>query len=324
VKLSERAKMILRRAVFYPLWFLFCFLTFAYCTFPYDRVRDRVEGAVEQAMPGADLEIVSLAPSWLTGIELVGVSLTLPAEEEGERASQVSLTNVNLRVGLLDYLFGTSSASFSAELGSGGSIEGSFSDSGTETQVQMHLSEVALARIGPLRRYTMLPVSGTLSGDVDLTIADQAENTRGQITLTIAQLSVGDGRARLAIPGMGSGVTVEQMNAGDLNLRMEIERGAGRIQELTASSDDIDIRGAGTVRLLRPIRMSSVDMMLRFEVKQPYRDRNERTQAVFSMLDLSPQVRPYRAPDGAIQLRLAGSFGSSVRASAAGTATLPR
>ncbi len=275
-------------------------------------------------MPGADLEIVSLAPSWLTGIELTGVSLTLPAEEEGERPSQVSLPHVSARVGLFDSLFGMTSASFSAELGSGGTIEGSFSDSGTETQIRMHLSEIALARIGPLRRYTMLPVSGTLSGDVDLVIADQAENTHGQITLTIAQLSVGDGRARLAIPGMGNGVTVEQLNAGDLNLRMEIERGAGRIQEFTASGDDIDIRGAGTVRFLRPIRMSGVDVMLRLEVKPPYRERNDRTRAVFSMLDLSPQVRPYRAPDGAIQLRLSGSLGSSVRASAAGTATLPR
>lgn len=324
MKLSERAKTIIRRAVLYPLWFLFCFLTFAYCSFPYDRVRDRVEEAVEQAMPGAELEIVSLEPSWLTGIELGGVSLTLAAEEEGGRASQVSLTNVSARVGLLDYLFGTTSASFSAELGGGGLIEGSFSDSGTETQVRLHVSDVALGRIGPLRRYTMLPVSGTLSGDVDVTVADEAANTRGQVTLSIVELSVGDGRARLAIPGMGNGVTVEQLNAGDLSLRMEIERGVGRIQELAASSDDIDLRGSGTVRLLRPVRMSGVDVLLRLEIKEPYRERNDRTRAVFSMVELSPQIRPYRAPDGALQLRLAGSFGSSVRASAAGTVALPR
>lgn len=324
MKLSERTTTIFRRAVAYPLWFLFCFLTFAYCTFPYDRVRDRLEEEVERSVPGSDLEIVGLSPSWVTGVELTGVSLTLPAEEEGERPTQLSLTEVTARVGVLDYLFGTTSLSYSAELGGGGTIEGAFAESETETHVAMHLENVALGRVGPLRRFVMLPISGTLSGDIDVTIADDTEQTQGDVTLTIAGLSVGDGRARLAVPGLGSGITVEQLNAGDLNLRMQVERGVGRIQQLTSSSDDVDIRGAGTMRLLRPIRMSNVDVLLRFEVKQPYRERNARTQAVFSMVEMSPDVRPYRAPDGAFQLRVAGSFGSTIRASGAGTATLPQ
>lgn len=324
MKLSERTNTILRRAVAYPLWFLFCFLTFAYCTFPYDRVRDRIEEEVERSVPGSDLEIVGLSPSWVTGATLTGVSLTLPAEAEGERPTQLSLTEVTARVGVLDYLFGTTSLSYSAELGGGGTIEGAFAESETQTHVAMHLENVALGRIGPLRRFVMLPITGTLSGDVDVTIADDTEQTEGDVTLTIAGLSVGDGRARLAVPGLGSGITVEQLNAGDLNLRMQVERGVGRIQQLTSSSDDVDIRGAGTMRLLRPIRMSNVDLLLRFEVKQPYRERNARTQAVFSMVEMSPDVRPYRAPDGAFQLRVAGSFGSTIRASGAGTATLPQ
>lgn len=324
LSLSERTKTILRRAVLYPLWFMCCFFTFAYCTFPYDRVRDRLEDEVERAMPGSELEIVSLSPSWLTGVELEGVSLTLPAEEADERPTQLALTSLSARVGLFSYLFGTTSLSFAAELGGGGTIEGAFANSETQTEIEMHLEEVALGRIGPLRKYVSLPVTGTLSGDIDLTIDDEVENTAGNITLTIAGLTVGDGRARLAIPGFGSGITVEQLNGGDLNLRMQVERGVGRIQQMTASSDDVDIRGAGTMRFLRPIQMSNVDMLLRFEVKQPYRERNDRTRAVFSMVDMSPAVRPYRTPDGALQLRVAGSFGSSIRASAAGTAALPQ
>lgn len=324
MKLSERAKTILRRAVLYPLWFLTCFFTFAYCTFPYDRVRDRIEDEVERAIPGSELEIVALSPSWLTGVELSGVSLTLPAEEEGERPTQLSLTEVSARVGVLDYLFGTTSVSFSAELGGGGTIDGALSDSETATHVQAHLEQVALGRIGPLRRYVQLPVAGTLSGDVEVTIAEDAQDTTGNVTMTIAGLSVGDGRARLDVPGLRSGITVEQLNAGDLNLRIQIERGVGRIQQLASSSEDVEIRGAGTVRLLRPIRMSSVDVMLRIEVKPPYRERNARTQAIFAMVEMSPDVRPYRAPDGAFQLRVAGSFGSSIRAAAAGAATMPQ
>lgn len=322
--LSERTQTILRRVVLYPLWFFACFVTFAYCTFPYDRVRDRIESEVERAMPGADLEIVDLSPSWVTGVELTGVSLTLPAEEEGERPTVLSLPEVSARVGLLDALAGTTSVSFFAELGGGGTIEGAFSDSETQTAVRAHLDGIALQRVGPLRRYLSLPIAGTLGGDVDVTIADEVASTTGQVTLTIAGLSIGDGRARVEIPGMRSGITVEQLDAGDLNLRMEIERGVGRIQQLTASSDDIDLRGAGTVRLLRPIRMSGVDVVMRFEVKPPYRERNDRTRAIFSMVDMAPDVRAYRTPDGAFQVRVAGSFGSSIRASGAGNAAIPR
>lgn len=323
MKISERTKTILRRAVVYPLYFVFCLLTFAYCTFPYDRVRDRIEEEAERAMPGSDLEIVSLSPSWLTGVEMNGVSLTLPAETPEDRPTAVSLTRVHAHFGLFSYLFGTTALSYSAELGGGGTIDGVYEESETATHVQAHLDGIMLGRIGPLRRFVMLPVAGTLAGDVDVTIGEEVDATQGNVTLTIAGLTIGDGRSRAMIPGMRSGITVEQLNAGDLNVRIQVERGVGRIQQLSTSSDDIDIRGAGTVRLIRPVRMSGLDVMLRFDVKQPYRERNDRTRAIFSMLDMSPDVRPYRSADGAIQLRIAGSFGSSIRAQGAGSATMP-
>lgn len=323
MKIPERTRTILRRAVGYPLYFLVCFVGFAYCTFPYDRVRDRIEQEVERAIPGSDLEIVSLAPSWLTGVELEGVSLTLPGASPEERPTAVSLTTASARFGVIDALFGTTSLSFEAALGGGGTIEGSIEHSERASHLVLHLEEVALGRIGPLRRYTMLPVSGSLSGDVDVTIAEEIANTRGEVALTVANLAVGDGRARLQPPGMRTGITVERLEAGTLQLRVQIERGVGRIQQLSASSDDLELRGAGTVRLLRPIRMSNVDVLLRVEVKQAYRERNDRTRAIFSMLDLAPDVRAYRAPDGAFQLRIAGSVGSSIRAQPAGNASMP-
>jgi type II secretion system protein N len=324
VKLNERTEMILRRAVLYPLWFTICFATFAYCTFPYDRVRDRIETEVERQLPGSDLEIVSLSPSWVTGVSATGVSLTLPGEEEGERPTAVSLTEVSARIGLFSYLGGTTSVSYGAELGGGGTIAGIYEDSETRMHVVAHIEDVALGRIGPLRRFVPLPLAGTLGGDIDLTIADEVQETAGNVTLTIAELAIGDGRARVQVPGMGSGITVERLDAGELQVRIQVERGVGRIQQLAASSPDVELRGAGTVRFLRPVRMSGLDVMLRFDVKQPYRERNDRTRAIFSLVEMSPDVRPYRAPDGAFQIRLAGSLGSSIRAQPAGSATLPQ
>ena len=50
------------------------------------------------------------------------VGLTLPAEEEGESPTALTLTTVTARVGLLDLIGGTTSVGFHAELGGGGTI----------------------------------------------------------------------------------------------------------------------------------------------------------------------------------------------------------
>jgi type II secretion system protein N len=317
--------MILRRAVVYPLYFVICTLVFAYCTFPYDRVRDRIEEELERSIPGADVEIAWLSPSWFTGVELGGVRLTLPPEAPDERPTAFSLTEVSVRLGLFDSLSGTTSISYFAELGGGGTIEGVYEQREDALRVQARLDGVALGRIGPMRRVLQLPVSGTLRGEIDVTLAVDVVQTQGTAALEIADLAIGDGHARLQLPGTRTGVTVERLEAGNLQVRMQIERGVGRLQQLAATSDDIEIRGAGTVRLLSPIRMSSLDVLLRIDVKQPYRERNDRTRAIFAMLDMSPDVRAYRAPDGAFQLRLSGSLGGGrgLRAEPAGTAAIP-
>jgi type II secretion system protein N len=310
--------------VFYPLYFVFCTILFAYCTFPYDRLRDRIEQEVERSIPGADLEIVSLSPSWFTGVELEGVSLTLRSETPEERAASLTFTELRVRFGVFDAFGGTVSVSFFGELGGGGTIEGKFVDSETKTQLRAHLDGIALGRIGPLRRLLQLPIAGTLSGDIDVTLAQEVVETQGEVALQVADLAIGDGRARLQLPGMPSGVTVERLEAGDLVLRMHIERGVGRIEQLASSGEDLEFRGAGAVRLLRPLRLSMLDnLLLRIDVKQRYRERNDRTRAIFAILDMSPEVRAFRAPDGAYQVRLAGSLGTRIRAEPAGNATLP-
>ena len=86
--LSEGTRTALRRYLGYPLFFIFAFLTSAYLTFPYERVRDVIEQQVTRAIPGSELEIVSLEPSWISGVEAHGVLLRLPSSTEGERPQQ--------------------------------------------------------------------------------------------------------------------------------------------------------------------------------------------------------------------------------------------
>jgi len=325
--LSEGTRTALRRYVGYPFFFLFAFLISAYLSFPYDRVREVIERQVAVAVPGSELEIVSLEPSWVSGVELTGVSLRIPSETEGERPMSVTFPRVWARVGMLSYLFGTTSLSYEVEVDGGGIIEGSFEDESDDDHARshliVHLQNVDLRRIGPLRTATRLPVTGVVTGDIDVILDDQSEETVGEVSLDIADASLGDGRAGLTIPGMPGAITVERLALGTITVRAEIEHGTARITQLVANGEDAELRGSGTVRLVRPVRNCALDVLLRINVLPGYRERNDRTRGIFGLADMSPDVRPYRAADGAFQLRLQGTLGGRVTAVAAGAASMP-
>ncbi len=329
-QLSDRAKTLLRRFLVFPFYFLCCLFSSAYQTFPYGRVRDFAVEQVGRAMPGAQLEIVSLEPAWISGVEAEGVRLQLPPVPGEERPAEVTLRRVYARAGMFAYLFGSTSINYEIETDGGGTIDGYFEDTTSgegrdatgESHLVAHLANVDLRRIGLIRHFVGIPFEGVVSGDIDVTLAQELDGTTGNVTLTIAGFAMGDGHAELPVPGMSRGIAVERLDAGDVNLQMEIAHGVGRIQHLSSDGEDAQLQGEGTVRLLRPFRMSALDVLVRINVASSYRERNDRTRAIFGFADMSADVRPYRAPDGAYQLRLQGAVGGRLQAMPAGTATL--
>ncbi len=329
--IPERARTLLRRFLVFPLYFVCCLFSSAYETFPYDRVRDFAIHQIERAVPGAEVDIVSLEPAWISGVEATGVRLRLPQEAGEERRAEVTIPRVYARAGIMAYLFGTTDVTFEVETDGGGTIQGEVTDSSTgsgdelheRTHVVAHIENVDLRRVGLIRHYLGIPVEGMVSGDVDVTLADELDETSGTITITIAGVAIGDGHAELMlIPGSAHGLAIERIAAGDLNLNVEVAHGVGRIQQLVSDGEDAQLLGQGTVRLLRPFRQSALDVLLRINVAQAYRERSDRMRTIFNFIGLAPEARAYTAPDGAFQLRLSGAIGGRVMALPAGTATL--
>ncbi|MFO0684900.1 MAG: type II secretion system protein GspN [Sandaracinus sp.] len=329
--LSERARTLLMRFLVFPFYFLCCFFSSAYETFPYDRVRDFAIHAIESQVPGSEVDIVSLEPAWISGVEAQGVRIRLPAEEGETRRAEVTIPRLYARAGIFAYLFGTTDVTFEIETDGGGTITGEVTDarsgSGEEehelTHVVARLEHVDLRRLGVIRHYLGLPVEGIVAGDIDVSLSDELAQTSGHVTLTIEDLAIGDGNATLnVIPGSSRGLAVERIAAGDVNLQIDIEHGVGRVGQLVSDGEDAQLLGQGTIRVLRPFRMSALDLLLRINVSQAYRDRNDRTRAIFGLVGLAPEARAYTAPDGAFQLRLQGALGGRVLALPAGTATL--
>ncbi len=327
------------RVTGYVFFFLFSFVTFTYLTFPYDRVRDFVVHQVEQAIPGSELEIVSLEPAWLTGIEAHGVRLRLPAEPveparpgaagaaEPRRPVRPSVTIPYLyaRLSILSYLLGTTEVVFEVETDGGGTIEGSVTDTGTASHVTAHLDAVEMRRIGVLRHYLGMSLGGEVSGDIDLEVADEPDGTDGTIELAIAAATIGDEQftVPLPVPGM-TGIQLTRIGIGELALHVTVEDGVGRIERLSGDGEDIILRGTGSIRVHRSLRMTALDVLVRAAIQPAYLTRNPTVQGALELAGSSPLVAPYRAPDGAFQIRLQGTIGSRVTALAAGSASIPQ
>lgn len=315
----------------FTAFFVVSFVLFAYWSFPYDRVRDYIVQEVERpqgadgkrAPSGFELEIIDLSPSWGTGVELTGVRLVKLAESEEEQPVDVTFESVDASLSLLSLLGGETAVDFDAVV-AGGTLEGRFAESETMTSIDAAIADVNLRQIGILRAYAMLPVGGVMNGTVDLDVSDDQAQTAGSVQLDISGLSIGGGKIRIPdVAMLREGLTVERVVAGDLALQMEVDNGSAQIRRLQASGADAALSGSGSIRLIRPFGRSRADVLLRLAFTDAYKNKNNVTQRLFTLVDTLPQVRPYRTDDGALQFRVTGNFGGSMGVKAAGRAPAP-
>ncbi len=322
---STRRKLI--HFVGGPIAFLVSFVLFAYWTFPYDRLRDWIVQEVERpessggvrTPSGYTLEIRSLSPSWVTGVELEGVRFSKLSREPGGRPLVIEADEVDARISLLSLLAGNISLTFDVAIG-GGTIEGEFEKTDEATHVEAEVADVDVKRLGILRDLIGLPVTGSLGGSVNVTLALETKNTAGNVDLHVANVNIGDGRAELRRRAGTKGLVIERLGAGRLTLQAEIREGVARISKIEANGSDIEVDGSGTIRLAQPLRMSRAELMLRVKIADGYKNRNTRTRALFELMDFDPELSAAKTPDGALQWRLEGTFGAGLRSTPAGRA----
>jgi len=297
----------------YPLFFLFCFIVFAYWTFPYERLRDRL---IEEAGDrGYELEIIDLGPSRLSGVTLEGVRLVLPAEGDQPPVDLI-FDELTVRASLLSALSDRKSFSFSADL-AGGQADGDVAFGEKELEVDAEFEEIELKRIPALRRFTKVPVFGQLGGEISLAMPEEVAESEGAVDVTVEGMRLGNGEAKVEIPGWG-GLTLDEANAGDLRIEATIEEGTADIETLEADGEDLKLDVLGYVKLARPLKRSQFNLLLKAKVEESYKERSPK---VATMFELAQSGRDYQAaltPDGSLQYRILGSPGARLRPQAAG------
>jgi len=297
----------------YPLFFFLCFLFFAYKTFPYERLADRM---VQEAQArGYELEIIDLTHSGLTGLAFEHLRLVLPSEEEGSPPVDVLFEELTVSTSLFSLMSDTKSYSFDAEL-AGGEAEGDITVGPDNMEVDVEIDEIDLEALPALRQFTKVPLAGTLNGEIALSMPSEVAESTGNIEITIEGLNLGDGKTKLEIEGWG-GLTLDKADAGNLELVANIEGGAATIERATAHGKDLELDVLGRMRLLRPLKRSELNLMLRVKIQDAYKERSAK---VATMLELaSSELQPAQTADGAIQYSVTGPLAGRLRPRAAGS-----
>lgn len=320
---------IVLRVVGYPLFFLFFFVTFLYATFPWDRLREAIVAAAEaprlspsgRATPSnMEVAIGSLSPTFLPGVEARNVHVTLLPERSTDRPVSMTIDKLRLRLSIFALLAQRASISFSM-LGLGGSIEGSASVAlGTPAtprisplrSFEVTLENVRLGQVAPLVSMVGLPLGGNLSGNITVEIPEgDVAQTEGSVRLTTDRLTVGDGHAQFQIPHFG-GVTIEQIRAGRLEATADIRRGVVQFTRVGAHSEEFDLQIDGRIDLRPNFADSALNLGLRFRLTDIYRVKSEQAGRIMSVMDMAPDLRRARRPDGLFAFRCSGTFDRSI------------
>jgi type II secretion system protein N len=297
----------------YPMFFLLCFVFFAYQTFPYERLAARI---VQEAQAlGYEIEIIDLTNSGLTGLTFENLRLVLPSEGEDSPALDVIVDELTVSTSLFSLVSDTKSYSFDAEL-AGGEVDGDLVLGPDTMEVDAELDDINLEALPALRKFTKVPLAGTLNGDIAIDMPSEVAESTGSIEITIEDLNIGDGKSKLEIPGWG-GLTLDRADAGNLELVATIEDGSAKIERATSHGKDLELDVLGKVRLLRPLKRSELNVMLRVKIQDAYKERSAK---VATMLELaSSGLKAAQTAEGAIQYTVAGSFAGRLRPRGAGT-----
>jgi type II secretion system protein N len=294
----------------YASFFWFAFSISAYLTFPYDRLRDFL---TQKVANGYTLEIGELSPSWVTGVVLDDVSLTRDATDPEAKPATLHFDTLTLRVSPLSMLGGMEnvSGSLTAEIGAG-ELSASASNTEGARHVEAELTGVDLERLG-LGAWWGLPLRGTATGTIDVTLDPEPSKTEGEVALEIEGVRIGDGKTKVKPPGMMAGLTLSPVNAGTLDTKVVIDKGVATLEKLTTDGPDLKAKGTGSITLAKPIGRSRVDMMLDFQLTDAWKNKDDKNKTLLELLSSQGEWRRATDADGTMHLQLSGAV-SSLRA----------
>lgn len=292
----------------YTGFFSLVFLLSMYWTFPYDRLRDYVVGklSADDATRTRTVEIGELRPVGIGGIRISDLEITQLAKAPDATPSTIKLSSVSADLSLWSLLIGTKKLTLLAKAG-GGSLDGKYKQTSDSQHIEAELNGFDIGELG-LGSFIGLPLKGKATGTLDLQVTSDVVKSTGSLKLEVKNLKVGDGKAKIKPPGLGTGLTLDEIEAGKLALAIDVHDGVANITRFATDGHDLKMSGKGNIHLSEPLQRSRPDLDLDLTFSDAYKNKSDRTKAMFEILQMRPEWQRATTPDGTMRVHLGGTF----------------
>jgi type II secretion system protein N len=312
---TPRLRQILKWAG-YVAFYLFTLLLFAYLTFPYNRLADRIVAEFNSHQTGPKpmrLKLGDMSSYWLNGVEAENITFTTPGDpdEQGKpgKPKVLKIDSAHASVSLLRLLIGRLHLSFGASA-FGGTVSGSTSMSDDGRQLEVELEDLDLGQAPMMADLVGLPLSGKLGGTIELVMPEEKlSKADGKIGFKVTGLAAGDGKAKIR-----DTIALPRLEAGDLTLDAEVKTGLLKVNTLSANGPDLKLESDGTLRLRDLFETSILSLNLSFKFQDRYTNKSDITKSLFGsgsmpgLFDLDPKMKHAKRPDGSYGWRATGSM----------------
>lgn len=313
--MSPRVRQILKWAG-YVAFYLFALLVFGYLTFPYNRLGDRIVQEFNSKQTGPKpmrLKLGDMSSYWFGGVEAENITLTSPPEpdETGKpgKPKVLKIDSAHASISFLRLLFGTVRVSFGADA-FGGELSGVTSASDEGRNLEVELEDLDLGQAPLFADIVGLPLAGKLSGTIDLLMPEEKlAKADGKISLKVADLSAGDGKAKIR-----DTIALPRLEAGELSLEAEAKTGNLKITNFSANGPDLKLESDGTLRLRDPYDTSLLNLNISFKFQDRYTNKSDLTKSLFGsgsmpgLFDLDPKMKHAKRADGSYGWRASGAL----------------
>ena len=282
--------------------------------FPYDKIRERAVATFNsQQRPGPgqqQLSIDEIGGWWLTGVRVKGIRIVSAPSEPGAAPSEMKIDEARAKIGVLAAIIGHTDVSFHIDA-FGGEIDGTYEDSPKERSVDADIDGVDFTQINSLTDLLGLPVEGHAKGKLVLVMPEQkASKGTGSLTLDVADVAIGDGKAKLK-----NALDWPKLAVGPLSLTAEAKDGVLKVTKLSAGGKDLELSGEGKVQMRDLASESTVDVNMKFKINDSYRSKSKLTEALFGVPGSTkggdvdrfvPKMKSAHRADGFYSFRLQG------------------
>ena len=295
----------------YPLFATSVFLLSLYFTLPRDRIRDRLEseatgflGVDVKASDDFGLTLLG-GPGFTTSQVILKTRPVMP----NDKPVRYSVDDLTIHFSPIQLLRGFADVSYRGKV-AGGQVSGKYKATTDETVVVLDAADLAIGDVAAISTAVGLPLEGAVDLKVDVTAQKGViAQSNGSATLTVTDAVVGDGKAKLIIPGgdpfLSQGITVPKIQLGKIAGKVSIEKGRATLHELRGHSKDIDVELDGTIDLRDPVSLSILHLYLKVKPSDALLKR----EATLELL-VNGAGAMARRSDGFLGFSIAGTLGS--------------